>query len=127
MSQARFCLERKEKGSTRRDEFAGAICMLKRGLAADVSARRAGVVLQIFPSATSLHSPMRRGRLAARGGPLQPCHAGVVPAAIEMSEAFGRAGEKLKRQATCSGSRANALAGKTRRWLRAGAYSWRVG
>ena len=34
------------------------------------------------PSATSLHSPMRRCRLAEQGGPLHPRHASVVPAAI---------------------------------------------
>jgi hypothetical protein len=32
-----------------RDEFGGAIGPLKRGRAADVSAREGGVVLQIFP------------------------------------------------------------------------------
>ena len=43
-----------ELAGTARDEFAGAICALKRGLAADVSAREGGVVLQIFPAVGDL-------------------------------------------------------------------------
>ena len=59
---------RNEKGSTP----LGAIFLLKRGVAAYLVAR-AGWSSRFSPSsATSLHSPMRRGRLAGRGGPLHP-------------------------------------------------------
>jgi len=49
MSQARFCLGRMKKVQCRPRPIYRAICMLKRGLAADVSGREDGVVLQIFP------------------------------------------------------------------------------
>jgi len=72
MSQARFCLGRMKKVQCRPRPICRAICMLKRGLAADVSVARTGWSSRFSPSsATSLHSPMRRGRLAscAKRGP----------------------------------------------------------
>jgi hypothetical protein len=54
MSQARLCLGTMKKVQQARDEFAGAICALKRALAADVSACEGGVVLQIFPAVGDL-------------------------------------------------------------------------
>jgi hypothetical protein len=68
MSQARLCLDGMRKVQCVRDEFGEAICLLKRGLAVDVSVREGGGGPFGFapPSATSLHSPMRRGRLAGR-------------------------------------------------------------
>jgi hypothetical protein len=50
------------------------------------------------PSATSLHSPMRRGRLAGWGRPLHPCQAGVMPAATGTDNA-GLHALRLRRHA----------------------------
>jgi hypothetical protein len=49
MSQARFCLGGMKKVQRRPRPTCRIICMLKRGLAEDVSGREGGVVLQIFP------------------------------------------------------------------------------
>jgi hypothetical protein len=49
MSQARILSEGNEKGSTPPAGICRAICALKRGLTADVSHARTGVVLQISP------------------------------------------------------------------------------
>ena len=49
MSQARFCLGGMKKVQRGQRRICRAICTLKRGLAADVSAREGGVVLQISP------------------------------------------------------------------------------
>jgi len=54
MSQARFCLDGMGKVQRARGEFGGAISPLKRALAADVSVREGGVVLQISPAAGDL-------------------------------------------------------------------------
>jgi hypothetical protein len=63
MSQARLCLDGMRKVQCVRDEFGEAICLLKRGLAADVSVREGGGPFGFAP-------PMRRGRLAGRGAAL---------------------------------------------------------
>jgi hypothetical protein len=58
------------------------------------------VVLQIFPAVgASLHSPMRRGRLAGQGGPLHACHAGVMPAAMGTDMNAGLHALRLRRHA----------------------------
>jgi hypothetical protein len=70
------------------------------------------------PSATSLHSPMRRGRLAGQGGPLHPCHAGVNagPHALRLqhlktlSDLWNRECRKLLKRCRCVGSRAGSCA-----------------
>ena len=66
---------RNEKGSTARDEFAGAICALKRALPQTYLLARAGWSSRFSPpSATSLHSPVRRGRWAwGRPATSLPC------------------------------------------------------
>ena len=74
---------RNEKGSTR-DEFTGRLHAETGPCGGTYLLARAGWSSRFPPSsATSLHSPMRRGRLAVgAAGPLHPCHAGVMPAAI---------------------------------------------
>jgi hypothetical protein len=54
MSQARFCLDGMKKVQRRSRRIRPAICPLKRGFAANVSAREGGVVLQIFPAVGDL-------------------------------------------------------------------------
>ena len=49
MSQARFCLNGMKKVQRRARRIFRTICTLKRGLSADVSLARAGVVLKDFP------------------------------------------------------------------------------
>ena len=64
-------LDRGQKVQRRSRRMCRAICQLKRRLTAARSCSlRAGRFFRISPpSATSLHSPMRRGRSAARGSP----------------------------------------------------------
>jgi len=67
MSQARFCLDGVKKVQ-RPPRRIWVFCMLKRGLAADVSAREGGVVLQIFPAVGDLAAlPHAAGSFGSAG------------------------------------------------------------